>query len=86
MSFTFFFSENGFLQYNEIKNHKQSQLDLIFSDEINIFVSLSSEELVLVDIYHPILSICFEYTISNQKSIDSNYKYNFKKANYKLIN
>lgn len=45
-----FFSENDFLQYNQIKNHEKSQLDLIFSTIINTLVFLSSEELVPVDV------------------------------------
>lgn len=80
-----FFSENGFLQYNLIKNHVNSQLDLIFSNITNTIVSGCHEELVPIDVYHPVLTISCEYETTPVSHRDKSYKYNFKRADFNLI-
>lgn len=57
-----FFSENCFLQLNQIKNHISSQLDLVFSNSINTFESFSFEELKML---YPILFTDCGYNISS---------------------
>lgn len=74
--------------YNSIKsnkNHVGCQLDLVFSNSINTFVFLSTEELVPVDVYHPVLSIICEYTILSTWTHNCSFTYNFKGAVYRLI-
>lgn len=41
-----FFSENGFLQYNQVLKCGNSQLDLVFSNAINTLVSQCPDQLV----------------------------------------
>lgn len=82
-----YFSYVGFYQHNTILNNANSQLDLVFSNDINTYVNhLHTSGLVPIDEYHPILK-----TSSIIKGILSTYNKNkcvlkdFKRANYELI-
>ncbi|KAF0702594.1 Reverse transcriptase domain-containing protein [Aphis craccivora] len=73
------FTANNFFQINDIFNKSGSLLDLIF-------VKAALVPVVLEDRYHPALSIDF-IPVTNIPQIDSfHYYFNFRKANYPLIN
>lgn len=81
-----FFSENDFLQYNQVLNKFNSQLDLIFSNVINTIVSQCSDELVPVDSHHPVLSVFCEVSSTLFTTNDVSSTYNYSRADFDLIN
>lgn len=79
----FFF---GFHQFNHYRNSCDNVLDLCFYTDVSINVELSDSPISKVDEFHPPLSIVLS-DIKSDEIIDNSYwKYDFKKANYTLIN
>jgi len=80
------FAANNFFQINDIFNKSGSLLDLIFVNLNQYKVKAALVPVVPEDRYHPALSIDF-IPVTNIPQIDSfHYYFNFRKANYPLIN
>ena len=80
-------SFQNFYQLNNVPNVMGNCLDLIFSDFQNINVNLVDEPIIHCDSYHP--ALCFSIPICHLLGNALNYSYeyfDFKSANYKLIN
>jgi len=81
------FKSNGLRQLSEIKNFQNKQLDLIFcSDWCNIQFNSIPSPLVNEDRFHPMISFSYRFDIVNNLPNEFNYKYNFSKANFDLLN
>lgn len=83
-----YFSYFGFYQHNSIFNNAGSLLDLVFSNDINTYVTkLNTTGLVPPDEYHPILKIVsiLKDTLSSNNNKNNYVLKDFKKANYESI-
>lgn len=83
------FKNLGLTQYNVIKNKSGNILDLVFSNS-RTFISESSDFLVGIDNFHPVLEINLEFESvweNKTKYLKCNFhKYDFVNADYDKIN
>lgn len=81
----YFFSENGFLQYSQIFNDNNVQLNLVFSNVNNTIVTSCPDNLVPVDGHHPVRLVFWE--LSSTLNVENNVinTFNYNKAVYDLI-
>jgi len=77
-------------QFNQVKNHSQRTLDLIFTSIETTKVSKSEVEIVEPDKHHPCLEVSFRYYPPTKVNISDEPSYNFGKADgvrlYHLLN
>ncbi|XP_060871373.1 uncharacterized protein LOC132945618 [Metopolophium dirhodum] len=80
------FAANNFFQINDIFNKSGPLLDLIFVNLIQYKVKSALNPVVPEDRYHPALYIDFIPVTNIPQIYSSHYYFNFRKANYLLIN
>ncbi|KAL5242465.1 hypothetical protein ACI65C_009875 [Semiaphis heraclei] len=79
------FSYLNLFQLNNVSNNQGKHLDLVFSNNNNIYIEKSSSNVVPCDSYHPALDISLS-TIADTPSLDKSHTYfNFRKTAYPEI-
>lgn len=81
-----FMSAKNMMQLNAIRNSHHKTLDLIFSNCYGGSVSECKNTLSKVDLYHPSLDISINHISPALLKSIREAKFNFKRANYTLIN
>ena len=75
-------------QYNSVRNNNNNMLDLVFTNFLSINTAKSDFPLVSEDLYHPALIINCDL-VTTERHINfptaNNYRYNFKKADFKNL-
>lgn len=81
------FNEFNLRQYNNIVNINRNILDLVFSNLRDVSVHLVSEPICTCDHYHPAITISLPMSTGPLFfSSPSEWRFNFKRANYEEIN
>lgn len=80
------FSANGLYQFNVIPNSRGTMLDLCFSNVVDIDMPDDCVPLLNCDVYHPPLNVNLNFAKDDTLRMHTNYYYNFKHANYVLLN
>lgn len=81
-----FMSTNSFSQYNFVANDNSKLLDLVFSSLKNVVVEKSISPICKLDSHHPALIINLDFKVHVPLKPKQSNMYNFKSADYKLIN